>query len=105
LASTVAADGQMEGIPIVLIEALASGLPVVATRLSGIPELIVDEETGFLATPGDAASLAEALRRALADSGQLDQGRGRDLVESEFDVHRSARQLLALFRETARAPG
>jgi colanic acid/amylovoran biosynthesis glycosyltransferase len=103
LGSAVASDGQMEGIPLVLMEALASGLPVVATRLSGIPELITDGETGFLATPGDPTSLARALRRALADSGELDHERGRRLVESEFDMHRSARRLLELFREAVPA--
>ncbi|MEJ7892822.1 MAG: glycosyltransferase family 4 protein [Solirubrobacteraceae bacterium] len=67
LASVVAADGQMEGIPVALMEALACGVPVVATRLSGIPELVVDGETGLLAEPSDVAGIADALQRTLAD--------------------------------------
>ena len=50
-----------------LMEALACGIPTVATRLSGIPELVVDGRTGLLAAPGDPAALAEAIARTLAD--------------------------------------
>ena len=53
--------GKREGIPVVLMEAMASGLPVVASRLSGIPELVTDGVDGLLVPPGDAAALADAL--------------------------------------------
>ncbi|PRC48658.1 colanic acid biosynthesis glycosyltransferase WcaL, partial [Mycobacterium sp. ITM-2017-0098] len=61
LPSIVADDGQMEGLPVVLMEALACGVPTVATELSGIPEIVVDGVTGLLAPPGDAASLNRTL--------------------------------------------
>jgi len=60
-------DGRREGIPVVLMEAGASGLPLVASRLSGIPELVEDEVTGLLVEPGDAAALARALARLAAE--------------------------------------
>jgi glycosyltransferase involved in cell wall biosynthesis len=78
LPSVRTADGMMEGIPVALMEALASGRPAVASRLSGIPELVEDGVTGLLVPPEDPAALAaalarlaadEQLRRALADAG------------------------------------
>ena len=101
LPSLVASSGQMDGIPVALMEALAAGIPVVATRLSGIPELVRDGITGLLAEPGDPAALAGALRRLLADPrGARDRAHaGRELVEREFDVRRSAELLGRLFRD------
>jgi colanic acid/amylovoran biosynthesis glycosyltransferase len=96
LPSIVAANGQAEGLPVSLIEALASGVPVVASRMSGIPELITDGVTGILTPPGDAVQLAHALNRVL-DGGELDLARGRAFVEAEFDVRRSAAQMTELF--------
>jgi colanic acid/amylovoran biosynthesis glycosyltransferase len=88
-----------DGIPTVLIEAMAMKIPVVATRVSGIPELVVDGETGLLVAPDDAAALAEALARLLLDQ---DMARrlavaGRDLVVSQYSGETSARQLCGLF--------
>jgi glycosyltransferase involved in cell wall biosynthesis len=67
LASVPTEDGDLDGIPVVLMEAMALGKACVATRLSGIPELIADGQTGLLAEPGDAHGLAERIARALAD--------------------------------------
>lgn len=73
------ANGDMDGIPVVLMEAMSQLVPVVSTRLSGIPELIVDGDTGLLANPGDPTDLAEQidrlldapeLRRALAERAE-----------------------------------
>lgn len=96
--SVVAADGQMEGIPVALMEALAAERPVVASRLSGIPELVVDGETGLLVPPGDAAALAAALRRLLEDAElgrRLGRG-GRQLVGREFSLAGTTAELLAV---------
>ncbi len=97
LPSRVARDGQMEGIPVALMEAMASGLVVVASRLSGIPELVEDGRSGVLAEPGDPDSLRAALDRALSGGG-IDPTAGRELVEREFAVQRIATQLAELFR-------
>jgi colanic acid/amylovoran biosynthesis glycosyltransferase len=99
LASVVTPIGWMDGIPVALMEALASGLPVIASRLSGIPELVRDGETGLLAQPGDAADLAAAFGRLLADpDGAIARAQaGRRLIEQEFDIERSADRMLELF--------
>ncbi len=67
LPSVVAADGQMEGIPVALMEALACEVPVVASRVSGIPELVVDGGTGLLVPPDDAHAIADAVERLASD--------------------------------------
>jgi colanic acid/amylovoran biosynthesis glycosyltransferase len=99
LPSIVAHDGQMEGIPVALMEALASGLPAIASRLSGIPELVQDGVTGVLVEPADVAALVGAFRRVCSDP-QATRARaqaGRALVEREFNVSRSGEQMRALF--------
>ncbi|EAU67992.1 glycosyltransferase family 4 protein [Stigmatella aurantiaca] len=86
--SVVAASGQMEGIPVSLMEALASEAPVVATRISAIPELILDEETGLLVPEKDARALAGALLRLLGDRHMAQRlGRnGRRRVLQHFNL-------------------
>ncbi len=98
LPSVVAGDGQMEGLPVALMEALACGVPTVSTALSGIPELVVDGVTGLLATPGDAASLNRTMADMVArGSGPLDFAEaGRALVTREFDLGQSVSALSAL---------
>jgi colanic acid/amylovoran biosynthesis glycosyltransferase len=104
LPSIVARDGQMEGLPVALMEALASGLCAVSTRLSGIPELIRDGETGTLAEPGDPASLASALERAVRDAGEQRARAGRELVEREFDISATGAQMARLLRRSVQHP-
>lgn len=98
LPSIVAGDGQMEGLPVALMEALACGVPTVSTALSGIPEIVVDGVTGLLATPGDAASLHLVLTAMLTSgSATLEFAEaGRDLVIREFDISQSTSALAAL---------
>jgi colanic acid/amylovoran biosynthesis glycosyltransferase len=104
LPSIVARDGQMEGLPVALMEALASGLFAVSTRLSGIPELVRDGETGALAEPGDAASLAGALERAVQDASEARARAGRELVEREFDIAASGTRMAELLKDSVRQP-
>jgi glycosyltransferase involved in cell wall biosynthesis/peptidoglycan/xylan/chitin deacetylase (PgdA/CDA1 family) len=103
LTSALARDGQREGIPVVLMEAMASGLPVVASRLSGIPELVESGKTGFLVPPGDPVAIAEALETLARDKQlRIRMGRaGREKALREFNLRQSATRLLAYFRNGA----
>jgi colanic acid/amylovoran biosynthesis glycosyltransferase len=89
-----------EGIPIVLMEAMAAGLPVVTTRITGVPELVDDGVCGLLVTPSRVDELADAIGR-LARSPELRQRlghAGREAVRSRHDVRASGRDMLALFQ-------
>jgi glycosyltransferase involved in cell wall biosynthesis len=101
LPSVVAKSGQMEGVPIALMEAFAAGVPVVTTRLSGIPELVTDGETGLLAEPQDAAALRDALERVVSGRFEPDLAAGRELVEREFEVADTAGRIWALIEQTS----
>jgi glycosyltransferase involved in cell wall biosynthesis len=104
LPSVRARDGQMEGIPVALMEAMAAGVPVVATRLSGIPELVVDGETGLLVPERDPAALADAMERLARDAAlaaRLASGARRAVAE-RFDRARNVAALEALILGTER---
>lgn len=100
-------DGRREGIPVALMEAMSCGVAVVASRLSGIPELVTDEQTGLLVPPRDAAALASALQRLHDDSRlRLRLGEaGRAKVLNEFDLVKNATTLAALFDTVASRRG
>lgn len=89
-----------EGVPVVLMEAMAAGRPVISTRITGIPELVEDGVSGLLVPPSDADALRTAIAR-LADDPALRHrmgAAGRARVRAEFDVRAEARRLAALFR-------
>lgn len=90
LASKIAADGDRDGLPNVLMEAQSQGLPVVATAVSAIPELIRDGETGRLVPPQDPAALAEALAELIADADARARlgAAGAARVRADFDAAR-----------------
>lgn len=90
-----------EGLPVVLMEALALGRPVVATRIAGVPELVEDGVAGWLVPAGDEDALLCALRKALAAPAEqlLRMGRaGRAAVRERHDAAREAAKLAELFR-------
>jgi glycosyltransferase involved in cell wall biosynthesis len=98
-------SGDLDGIPVVLMEAMAMELATVSTHVSGIPELIRHEHNGLLAPPDDAETLADTLALLAADPdlrARLAQA-GRETVVREFNIHRSAEQMANLFEEQAHA--
>src|SRR4051812_14399504 len=94
-------DQDRDGIPNVLVEAMAAGAPVVATPVSGIPELVEDGVNGLLVAPEDPRALADALVRLHADAPLAARlaAAGRDTVRERFDGERLAATLAGLFRE------
>lgn len=101
--SVPTAGGKREGIPVVLMEAMSSGVPVVASRLSGIPELVEDGRDGLLVPPGDAVALADALRRLHEDADLRRRlgANGRATVRESFDLATNAAQLARRFTGAA----
>lgn len=101
LPSVTGVDGDMEGIPVALMEAMAVGIPVVSTIHSGIPELIDAEQSGWLVPENDAHALADKLQ-AFADIDEQTLrpmlSRAREKVETEFNQQRIYRELAGLLQ-------
>lgn len=99
LASRIARDGDRDGLPNVLMEAQSQGLPVLSTRVSGVPELIEDGVNGCLVAPGDRAALADALAALITDPGRRARlGReGMAQVHARFRMERGLERLAARF--------
>lgn len=100
----VAADGDRDGLPTVLLEAMALGVPCVSTGVTGIPELVRDGDTGVCVPQRDAAALADALQRLLAapDLRVELATRARRLIERDFDIRRNAAHQRELFAAAIR---
>lgn len=88
LPSKVARDGDQDGTPVVMMEAVAAGVPVIASSLGGLGEYLDDGRTGILAVPGDVGSLVHALERASADAKNLERigSTAQDQLSSEISV-------------------
>ena len=107
LAPRIAEDGDRDGIPNVIAEAMAIGVPVVSTNISGIPELIRTEETGLVVPPRDPEALAGGLARLLGDpelAASLAR-RARERLEQEFDLWTTTRRLHTLMESDACCDG
>lgn len=98
LPCVIASNDDRDGIPNVLLEAMANELPIISTPISGIPEILQDEVTGLTSAPGDEESLADAMSRLLNDpSLRTALGRrGREVVEERFDIHKNIGRLMDL---------
>ncbi|MEZ4389364.1 MAG: glycosyltransferase [Candidatus Krumholzibacteriia bacterium] len=96
-----AADGDVDGIPVSLMEAMAAGCPVVSTRVSGIPELLDDGRAGLLVAPHAPEELAAALARLATEPGLAAElgHRGHERICEEFDVRREAVKLETFFAQ------
>jgi colanic acid/amylovoran biosynthesis glycosyltransferase len=102
LPSVTAADGDQEGTPVSLMEAQASGLPVLATRHSGIPEVVLDGVSGFLLPERDVEGLAQKLVYLLENPEVCRAlgARGRQHVENQFDLRKLNQDLAVIYRQT-----
>lgn len=94
-----------EGVPVVLMEAMATGLPVIASRVAGVPELVEDGVSGFLVPPGDLGALTERLGLLMADQALRERMgvQGRIKVAAEFDGTHEATRLASLLAGRATA--
>lgn len=102
--SVTATDGDEEGIPVVLMEAMIAGVPVIATRHGGIPELVIDGETGLLVPERDSQALAAALTRMISDQplrASLVRG-AREQVVAQHDLTHQNDELFRLISCVAR---
>jgi colanic acid/amylovoran biosynthesis glycosyltransferase len=99
LASIVEPDGNRDGIPVALMEAGTVGLAIISTSVSGIPELIRHNQTGWLVPPNDAVALADAIAILAANPtmrSQMGQN-ARSLVEAQFNIENNTKEIAALF--------
>ena len=98
LPSVMDPDGGMDNLPTVIMEAMATGLPVVSTNIGGIPEMIIDNETGFLVQPGDAAAIADAIETVINDSSSAARlgHSGYERARTLFSIEKNVRELRAL---------
>ena len=98
LPSVIDPDGGMDNLPTVIMEAMATGLPVVSTNVGGIPEMVMENETGFLVQPGDAAAMTDAIERVLNDgslAARLGHS-GYERARTLFSIQNNIRELCAL---------
>ncbi len=106
-ASAIAPDGDEEGTPVVVLEAMASGLPVVATRHAGIPEVVEHGVTGWLVPEHDTAHLAEGILHLLDEphrAAQMGEA-GRALIEQRLQLKDTLARLQQVLMEAAAGPG
>jgi colanic acid/amylovoran biosynthesis glycosyltransferase len=99
LPCTREADGGMDNLPTVIMEAMAAGLPVISTPLGGIPEMVEPGINGELVPERDPEALSAAIERLIADPSQSRRfgNRGREIAREKFSIEASARQLQQLF--------
>lgn len=104
--SVTAKDGDIEGVPVAIMEAMATGVPVVSTRHSGIPELVQDTVSGFLAEEGDVGVLAQRVSQLAGDASLRTQmgSAGRQIIARDYDVGRLTDRLVAYYEELLAAP-
>jgi len=95
------ATGDTEGLPTVVFEALASGLPLVASDHAGIPEAVADGRTGYLVAEGDVAGLARRIIDLLDDGERWTRmaGAAREVAVVQFELGRQTRRLESIYDE------
>lgn len=102
-----AKDGDVDGLPQMLMEAMACGLPVISTKLVGIPDLIEHERSGLLVESGDAVQLADAIQRLIDDPALARRlaEEGGQVVRERFEINTALQPLIRLFEQRLAASG
>ena len=102
LGCEVAKNGDRDGIPNVLVESLAMGVPAVSTNVSALPEILIDGRTGVTVEPQDSTAFADAISQLLTDSALRKRlvKEGRTLVHNRFDNKKLITELAAIFSST-----
>jgi glycosyltransferase involved in cell wall biosynthesis len=106
IADVAVLSSRSEGSPNALLEAMAAGVPIVATRVGGIPEMVADNESALLVAPADASAMTAAISRLLQDSA-LAQGlvdRSRELIRLHHAPEARMRKLIGIYRTVLKAP-
>jgi glycosyltransferase involved in cell wall biosynthesis len=100
----IASDGDRDGLPTVLLEAMAMGTPIVSTDVTGIPEVLEDGVTGLSVPQRDSAALAAACLRLLGDTGLRRKlaANARKQIEDRFDIRQNSAELRDLFSRILR---
>jgi glycosyltransferase involved in cell wall biosynthesis len=88
----------MDNLPTVIMEAMATGLPIVSTNIGGIPEMIIQNETGFLVQPSDAGAMADAIETVINDCSSAARlgHSGHERARALFSIEKNVRELCAL---------
>jgi len=88
----------MDNLPSVIMEAMASGLPIISTVIGGIPEMVIEGETGYLVQPGDAGALASTIEKVIGDRSLAQRlgEAGYERAERLFSIENNVRELCAL---------
>lgn len=102
-----ASDNDVDGLPQMLMEAMACGVPAISTRLVGIPDLVIDGETGLLVEPGDPEEIADAIEKMMGDREMSEKMRvnGRNLIEERFNLRTCLEPLIGLYRQQLERAG
>src|SRR5207302_8365022 len=98
LPSVIDPEGGMDNLPTVIMEAMATALPIVSTNIGGIPEMVIENETGFLLEPADASALADAIEKVIDDRllAQRLGHAGYQRAHEFFSIEKNVRELSAL---------
>ena len=98
LPSIIDPDGGMDNLPTVIMEAMATGLPIVSTTIAGIPEMVVENETGFLLEPGDAVGFANTTEKVISNPAVAQKmgSAGYERAQRLFSIERNVRELYTL---------
>lgn len=98
--SVITPNGKMEGIPVAIMEAMACEVPVIATNISGVPELVEDQKTGYLVPAEDSEAIVAAIEKIIQDPRAAEKFifSGKERINKEFNLRKNVKKLVSLFK-------